>query len=88
MTRHIVQFPTFMAVLSQPLIWVCQTAAQRIAGFDVSNATIRTTEIRSGGPPKDGIPALTLLKMLPASRVGYLQPNDRVTGAGHNDRNI
>ena len=48
--------------------------------FDLSNATIPTDQIRAGGPPKDGIPALTDPTMVPADRAGYLRPDDRVIG--------
>ncbi|MCH7880452.1 MAG: DUF3179 domain-containing protein [Proteobacteria bacterium] len=49
-------------------------------GFDVSNAIVPADEILSGGPPKDGIPALTNPEMLSASEASYLSPEDRVIG--------
>ncbi len=49
-------------------------------GFDLSNSSIPSAEIKSGGPPKDGIPALTNPKLLPAKDAKYLIPNDRVIG--------
>ncbi len=49
-------------------------------GFDLSQATIPTDEIYSGGPPKDGIPALTAPKMIEANDASYLSENDRVIG--------
>jgi len=49
-------------------------------GFDVSNASIPTDEILSGGPAKDGIPALSDPELLKASDATYLKPNDRVIG--------
>jgi len=48
--------------------------------FDLSNATVPREEIHSGGPPKDGIPALTDPKFITADQVNYLQPADRVIG--------
>ncbi len=33
-------------------------------GFDVTNAIVPADEILSGGPPKDGIPALTDPEMM------------------------
>lgn len=48
--------------------------------FDISNATVPEAEIRSGGPPKDGIPALSTPTMIAAAEADYLQPNDRVIG--------
>jgi len=52
----------------------------RPLGFDLSDATIPAAEIRSGGPPKDGIPALTNPEFLSAENATYLRPKDRVIG--------
>ena len=49
-------------------------------GFDVSNASIPVDEILAGGPPKDGIPALSDPELLDATDATYLQPNDRIIG--------
>ncbi len=49
-------------------------------GFDVSNAIVPTDEILAGGPPRDGIPALSNPKMLRANEASYLSPEDRVIG--------
>ncbi len=49
-------------------------------GFDVSNATIPIGEIRSGGPPRDGIPSIDEPRFLPASEVDYLRDADEVVG--------
>ena len=49
-------------------------------GFDISNASIPADQILAGGPPKDGIPALSDPKLLNAVDASYLQPNDRVIG--------
>ena len=48
--------------------------------FDLRNATIPRNEIRSGGPPKDGIPALTDPQSVAAEDAAYLRANDRVVG--------
>ncbi|MCI0359330.1 MAG: DUF3179 domain-containing protein [Planctomycetaceae bacterium] len=48
--------------------------------FDLSQVTIPKSEIRSGGPPKDGIPALTSPKLLAADAATYLRDDDRVIG--------
>ncbi|WP_233578694.1 DUF3179 domain-containing protein [Tautonia sociabilis] len=48
--------------------------------FDLSRATIPREEIRAGGPPKDGIPALTDPEFIAADRAQYLRPDDRVAG--------
>jgi len=50
------------------------------AGFDLRNVTIPRDQIRAGGPPKDGIPALSSPDFIPASEADYLNPADRVVG--------
>jgi len=49
-------------------------------GFDLSQATIPADEIHAGGPAKDGIPALTDPRMIPAEDGSYLAGSDRVIG--------
>lgn len=41
---------------------------------------IPESEIRDGGPGKDGIPALTDPPFIPVGQVGFLQNNDLITG--------
>jgi len=48
--------------------------------FDLSNAAVPKREIRSGGPPKDGIPAITHRRFVQADRAHFLRPSDRVIG--------
>jgi len=55
-------------------------SAQTKNGFDLSNTSIPSSEIKSGGPPKDGIPALDKPLMIPAADADYLLPDDRVIG--------
>ena len=49
-------------------------------GFDLQTCLIPKDEILSGGPPRDGIPALTDPAMVLASEVEYLADEDRVVG--------
>jgi len=49
-------------------------------GFNVSNAIIPASEILAGGPPKDGIPALSDPELIDAEAASYLKPDDRVIG--------
>ncbi|MDJ0777778.1 MAG: DUF3179 domain-containing protein [Gammaproteobacteria bacterium] len=49
-------------------------------GFDLSNSSLPVNEIRHGGPPRDGIPALSAPKMLGAAEVDYIEPQDRIVG--------
>ncbi len=69
-------------------VWLQTAAAQvpRSTGaiptkaFDLNSATIPRDEIRAGGPPVDGIPALTLPKFVAPEEATFLQPTDRVIG--------
>lgn len=51
-----------------------------LSGFDYSKHNIPISEIHSGGPAKDGIPALYDPKFILASEANYLNPSDRVLG--------
>jgi hypothetical protein len=51
---------------------------QPFNGFDVSNAVIPTSEIRSGGPRREGIPAIDRPSFLRPSQVNYLSDDDLV----------
>ncbi len=62
-------------------LFVCApaTAVQR-NGFDLDDALVPVREIRAGGPPRDGIPAIDRPRFVAASRVDFLQADDRVLG--------
>ncbi len=47
-------------------------------GFDLSNAVIPVNEIRSGGPPRDGIPSIDHPKFIAPESVDYMQDADEV----------
>jgi hypothetical protein len=49
-------------------------------GFDLSNSLLPVEQILHGGPPRDGIPALSDPKLITAAQAGYLQPTDRIVG--------
>ncbi|MDP3937449.1 MAG: DUF3179 domain-containing protein [Deltaproteobacteria bacterium] len=48
-------------------------------GFDLTRHAVPPSQILSGGPPRDGIPALLHARFVPASQ-SQLQPDDRVLG--------
>ncbi len=48
--------------------------------FDLSSVAIPPGEIRAGGVPKDGIPALSNPQRIEPSDVSYLKSDDRVLG--------
>ncbi len=49
-----------------------------LMGFDFSKHSIPLDEILSGGPEKDGIPAILKPKFMPADRADFLKNDDRV----------
>lgn len=53
---------------------------RQFAPFDLSAASIPVQEIRSGGSPKDGIPALSKPRTIPAGEADFLKDQDRVVG--------
>lgn len=68
-------FITFLPVFAT-------TNAQAITrnGFDLDDASVPSAEIKPGGPPRDGIPALTNPDFVPNDEAEYLDPDDRVMG--------
>lgn len=57
---------------------VQRTASASYNGFDVSNASIPAGEIFSGGPGRDGIPAILAPKFIDATQVDFLKDDDLV----------
>lgn len=53
--------------------------------FDLSNVTVPKEEIHSGGPRKDGIPAISQPRVIAAKDASYLAPEDRVIGVAIGD---
>ncbi|CAN5238852.1 DUF3179 domain-containing protein [soil metagenome] len=57
--------------------------SQTMKGFDLSNSSIPTGEIKDGGPPKDGIPSIDKPKFV-SSNKATLADGDRVLGVKEN----
>ena len=55
-------------------------STRREPSFDMSKSTIPVERIMGGGPPKDGIPALTDAKFVSAAGAQFMTPDDRVIG--------
>lgn len=55
-------------------LWVAAT------GFRLDNAIVLKGEILSGGPPKDGIPAILEPKFVSPQEAIFLKPGDTVIG--------
>lgn len=54
--------------------------AVQLNGFDLSGSLVSTEEILSGGPPRDGIPAIDRPRFMAMRRARFLKPGDRVLG--------
>ncbi len=57
--------------------------AQDLKGFDLENSIIPLGDIKDGGPPKDGIPAIDHPKFMAASK-SRIKNNSRILGVFHN----
>lgn len=55
------------------------------SAFDLTESLIPKDQILNGGPPKDGIPALTKPKFVAAGEAKYLADEDRVIGVTRGD---
>ncbi len=53
-------------------------------GFDLSRHSIPLEEILSGGPPKDGIPAIMKTKFVDSKKALFLKAEDRILGFSYN----
>ena len=51
-----------------------------ISGFRLDNTIVPKEEILSGGPPKDGIPAILKPKIVESGEAAYLEDSDAVIG--------
>ncbi len=60
--------------------WPTAHAQRGLNGFDVSDAIVDADLIVSGGPPRDGIPALTVPGHVTADEAEHLSDDDRVLG--------
>jgi hypothetical protein len=51
-----------------------------LTGFKTDNAIVPQHEILSGGPPKDGIPAILEPKFVNPDKADYLNGDDKIIG--------
>jgi len=62
-------------------LWVCSNLhAQVMHGFDLKDALIPVDQIVSGGPAKDGIPAIDQPRFVQVAEASFLQTADMVLG--------
>ncbi len=71
---------TLFGLLIGLAVYTFAASAGPSNGFDLSNSILPVNEIRHGGPPRDGIPALSDPKMLSAEQADYIEPGDRIVG--------
>jgi len=69
-----------VGVLLGVVVYKYAASAGPTNGFDLSNSTLPVEEILHGGPPRDGIPALSDPKLIVAAEADYLKPDDRIVG--------
>lgn len=69
-----------VGILLGVVVYKYAASAGSSNGFDLSNVTLPREEILHGGPPRDGIPALSDPKMIPPGEAEYLEPTDRIVG--------
>ena len=55
-----------------------------VASWDYSKSSISTDDIMSGGPPRDGIPALTNPAFVSAAEATFLRDDEQVLGVSLN----
>lgn len=76
------RFPLLASLLL--VVLASSLVAQSKNGFDLANATIPIREIHSGGPPRDGIPAIDQPQFWTVSRAdSFLRSNDEVVSFVH-----
>ena len=51
-----------------------------LSAFNIDNAIVPKEEILSGGPPKDGIPAILNPQFIRSREAEFLKPDDEVIG--------
>ncbi len=66
------------------LLFATLAAGSAGAGWNLEPHSIPVDEIRGGGPPKDGIPALDTPQFTTAAEDTFLREDDRVLGLVHN----
>ncbi len=80
------KFPALLLLLLviQPITVSTTTAGPVKNGFDLTDALVPASKILSGGPPRDGIPAIDKPRFVTARAASFLKEEDRVLGIRHN----
>ena len=86
-SRRLALRPALLGLLATALVVVLAphdpaSAARKVKknGFDLEGALIPVQEIRSGGPPRDGIPSIDRPQFVAGTAAGFLKAKDRILG--------
>ena len=71
---------SLMLLASATLLMTDAHSTALMNGFDIEGSLIPKDKIHHGGPPRDGIPALSNPKFINASEADWLRHDDRVIG--------
>jgi hypothetical protein len=72
----------FAAVIA---LFIVSSGFCSVDEFNLSSATVNSDDFVSGGPQKDGIPAISSPKFIAVSKADFLEDNDLVIGVVKND---
>lgn len=79
------KLPATILLISALLLVTAEAAvAQTRNGFDLTGSLVPSAQIESGGPPRDGIPAIDQPKFVKAEETRFLQGDERVLGIARN----
>ena len=69
------------SILSLSVIFLPTVSSAAVSnGFELDGVSVPVSEIRSGGPPRDGIPSIDRLRFTSASDARFLAETERVLG--------
>ena len=71
-------------IVTALLVYATSVAAAIINGFSIEDPLVPLDEIMSGGPPKDGIPAIMDPRVVDSGHADFLEDDDRVLGLSLN----
>ena len=80
----IILITSLFFVLSSPLFAQPFLSQDSYNGFNISRSLIPKDEILSGGPPRDGIPAIQKPKFESVDEAKWMRDDDLVTGVNYN----
>lgn len=79
-----VRYSSYLIFIAAAILIPDEMQAQTLNGFDLSNLTLERKEIKRGGPPRDGIPALNDPLFVSGTEVKDWKNDDRILGIALN----